>query len=464
MRSVSRQDGRSAVPRIAACDQRNVAWASDGASDGALARARASALTPASELVVGLALSLALLVSASHAATPAGAAPAPAPTRDAVNADMIQGDVLFQQGNMIDAIPLYERLAVLYPQNAQFAERLAFALFCKATVLPTGQERADLMARAKKEAERSQALGNTGPMPHVVLEGVNFPDAAKNRRQARLNEAETAFTQGDLDTALAIYLEIAASDPTSYEARLFAGDVYFRRRDFPRAIEWFEKAVKLRPDIETGHRYWGDALVGAGDMEGAKHKFIDAVVADPYARRPWMGLRQWAEKNGIVVQTPRIVLPPDITVTDRDGKKPDVVVHVDEKTLEKPDVAAAWLAYSMQRALWRTERFAKQFPDAKQYRRSLVEEVESLQGVVTVLGELHKIDDINDDNLRMLVRLSRAGMLEPYVLLAAADEDIMQDYAAYRSAHPELLHAFVEQHVLHPRAAASGPDAGIPAR
>jgi tetratricopeptide (TPR) repeat protein len=375
---------------------------------------------------------------------------------DARNADAIQADLLFQQGNLLDAIPLYERLAKQSPKDPRYAERLAFALYSKAVSLPTGPERVAVLARAKKEAERAQALGNTGMLPHVVLEGVNHPEAAKNRRDKRMNEAELAFSKGDLDTALAAYLEIAATDPTSYEARLFAGDVYFRRRDFQNAIAWFEKAVKVNPDIETGYRYWGDALMGAGDMDGAKHKFIDAVVADPYSRRPWAGLKQWADRNDRVIIAPVVTVPAAPTVTEGADKKQDVVIHLDEKSLEKPDVAVAWLAYSTNRALWRTEKFAKRFPGEKEYRLSLAEEVESLEGVVTVLGELKRIDDIDDENLRTLVELSRAEMLEPFVLIAGVDKGIRQDYAAYRKEHADRLHAFVDKHLLHPKGAENG--------
>lgn len=39
-------------------------------------------------------------------------------------------------------------------------------------------------------------------------------------------------------------------------------------------------------------------------------------------------------------------------------------------------------------------------------------------------------------------------MLEPYVLLSAADDGIARDYPAYRAAHRDRLHAYVERYVL----------------
>jgi tetratricopeptide (TPR) repeat protein len=395
------------------------------------------------------------LIVALWAAAP-GSSPAQSPAPD--QSDVIQADLIYRAGKMHDAIPLYERLAKQAPQNPQFAERLAFALFSKASVLPTGSERTELMARSKQEAERAKALGDDSSILHTVLEGVNFPDVDKNRRAARMNEAETAFTKGDYDAALKIYLEIAATDPTSYEARLFAGDVYFLRKSYPQAFEWFEKAIQVNPNVETAYRYWGDALMASGDMQGARQKFIDAVVVEPYMRRPWAGLRQWADRNGVIVEPPHI----DVPASPQDNK-----ITVDESTLKNTEVAAAWLAYSLNRALWQNKKFAERFPEEKQYRHSLAEEVDSLQGVVTVLGELKRADDIDDENLRLLVKLSRAGMIEPYVLLAAPDNDVAKDYAAYRANHADQLRAFVTDYVIKPRPATTSspaPTNGAPDR
>ena len=50
--------------------------------------------------------------------------------------------------------------------------------------------------------------------------------------------------------------------------------------------------------------------------------------------------------------------------------------------------------------------------------------------------------------LRNVSLLAKDGMLAPYVLISAADAGIAQDYAAYRAAHRDVLHAYVERYVV----------------
>ena len=47
------------------------------------------------------------------------------------------------------------------------------------------------------------------------------------------------------------------------------------------------------------------------------------------------------------------------------------------------------------------------------------------------------------------MRLDKDGMIEPYVLLNAADRGIAQDYAAYRADHRDQLYAYIERYVVH---------------
>jgi tetratricopeptide (TPR) repeat protein len=412
-----------------------------------------AALNHARHAAQSLLIAFGLLSSASALAqgTPA---PAAAPAADADIDDTAQADLFFGLGNMTAALPLYERLAAQSPQNALFAERLSFCLLGQATLLPTGQARTDMLARAKKEAERARSLGDKSNLLQVVLDAVAHPETEKNRMEARMAAAETAFTKGDYDTALAAYQQIAATDPTSYEARLFAGDVYFLKGNPQLAGEWFQKAIDVNPNRETAYRYWGDVLAKAGQGEAALPKFIDAVVAEPYTRTAWMGLSQWAQRNGMALKPPRIEVPPAPTLDTKTAKKGDkkagVTIHVGEEQLKNPDLAGVWLVYSATRATWRTDEFAKQFPKEKEYRHTLAEEALALRAAVMMVGELKIPEEKLDANLRTLIALDKAQMLEPYVLLTAPDEGIAEDYSTWRNANRDVLRTYVREHVLHP--------------
>lgn len=353
---------------------------------------------------------------------------------------------LFDSGNFENALPVYQALAAAEPTNASYAERLAFCLMVRFENLPEGAERTATFERARREAERAKALGDDSNLLHVVLDRVQQPIGTP--REATMQAAEAAFSRGDLATALAGYQDIALRDPRSYEARLFAGDVYFVMKKLDSAGEWFQKAIEVNPNIETAYRYWGDALLQFNQKEAALQKFIAAVVAEPYSRSSWAGLGQWANRTGHELAHPRIEIPTRPTSASTDPAAKDVSIDVNLDSGADPDTVAIWLVYSAQRALWRTEEFAKRFPDEKQYRHSLAEEREAFELMLATMDETKNRGDPGDESLRTVMALKQDQMLEAYVLISAPDEGIAQDYAAYRDAHRDVLHSYIEKYVV----------------
>jgi tetratricopeptide (TPR) repeat protein len=353
---------------------------------------------------------------------------------------------LMDAGNYLEALRLYEVLAASDPSNASYAERLAHCLFVKFSTLPDGEERTAAFERSRSEAQRAKSLGNISNLLQGLLERFEQPmgKAADETMQA----AEAAFSRGDLDAALAAYQDIALRDPASYEARLYAGDVYFRKKNLISAGEWFQKAIAVDPNRETAYRYWGDAFLESSQAAAAMHKFIDAVIAEPYSRSSWMGLQQWAERTGHGLAHPRIEAPAGPTSGSKDPATKDVTINVDSASLKDPDSAGAWLIYAAYRATWRTEEFAKTFPDEKEYRHTLAEEVGAFQALLLMLDVSKDLADGKNESFRNLAALQKDQMLEAYVLISAPDEGIAQDYPAYRDAHRDVLHAYIEKHVV----------------
>ena len=361
-------------------------------------------------------------------------------------AEDTQADVYFQQHNLVAALPLYEHLTAQFPNSALYAERLASCLLSQENNTPPGPDREALRKRAKSEAERSKALGGKSNWLNLMLEQLNQdPTGATLTKNEKMRAAEAAFAKGDYDAAIVSYKELAADDPKSYEAALFVGDMYFRKHDVKSAGEWFQKAIDINPNIETAYRYWGDALFSDGEKDAALQKFIDAIVADPYNRRSWMGLGQWAQRTGATLKAPDLKLPPGPSAT-AGGKKGDVTITLNPDSLKDEDSgSAAWLMYGMERVLWSSSKFAKEYPNEKQYRHSLGEEADALNMVLESLKEQKVKDKKLDPNLRVLRDLGDAKMIEPYVLLSLADQGIAQDYAAYRDKHRDLIHGYIEK-------------------
>lgn len=256
-----------------------------------------------------------------------------------------------------------------------------------------------------------------------------------------MREGEGHFAAQEWDKAQAAYEKAFKLDPTIYEAPLFIGDVYFQRREMDKAGEWYAKAIALDPNRETAYRYWSDAYLRIGRMKESRDKAVDAIIAEPYNRMSYRGLMQWAQKNQVKLSHPKIEIPADIS-SSKSGEAN--VITLDPKLLSggKEDGSSAWLVYSITRASWRTDKFAKTFPKESAYRHSLAEEVDALRMVISSVKADKKVKTM-EESLANLMKLNDAGLLEAYILLARADDGIAQDYEEYRKGNREKLRKYL---------------------
>lgn len=359
----------------------------------------------------------------------------------------------YDQGRMVDAMPLLEALSAKYPSDIVIKERWAFSTLLYAATLPDAEQRKKARLRARKIALDAQKLGDNSPLLLTALDvpedGAETPFSSRPEVDAAMKGAESDFARGDYDKAREGYLNALLLDPKNYAAALFIGDVFFKQHTQGSAGEWFARAVQIDPDKETAYRYWADALMELGKNDEARLKYIDAIVAEPYARRPWEGAKKWTDRNKTQVHFLKIRDKSETKVKD----DKTINITIDNSVLEgKNDPAtAAWLMYGMNRALWQGDRFKKEFPNEPKYRRTLKEEADCLGGMLTVLKEqkeFKKHPDKVDPALLELMKIQEAGFMEPFVLLNRADNDIAQDYPAYRAANREKVRAYLDAFVI----------------
>jgi len=360
---------------------------------------------------------------------------------------------LYGQGRKVDALPLYEALAKEFPSEMLYAERLADCLNAESMQLTDNAQIKAVRAQTRDAAKRAVELGDT---TRFIRELANIePDeipysSLVSPGATLLKEAEKAYGAGDFKTAMEKYTAAADADPKLYEAALYAGDTAFVEKDLPTAAKWFARAIAINPDRETAYRYWGDAILKYGnDPASAKNKFIDAIVAEPYNQLSWQGIENWTARQQGVLMPPKIDRPAGPKV---DAKNPkNVNITIDAATLDdkKNPGAAAWMMYSLIRAGYRGETFQKAYPDEKEYRHSLREEDAALGSVIESVKERKVKPDKLDESLRNLLELDKAGMLDCWILMNAADEGIAQDYPAYRKEHRQLLHDYIARFVVH---------------
>ena len=372
---------------------------------------------------------------------------------------------LYSAGKMVDAMPVLEQLAATYPKDLAVWEAWGVATVNYAQTLNDPELRKKARVRGRSILLKARDLGDNSNLLQTFLnmlpeDGSESSFSPRQEVDELMQQAEADFARGNLDKAREGYIRALLLDPNLYSAALFTGDVYFKQHQLGSAGEWFSRAVQIDPNRETAYRYWGDALMQAGKMEEARGKFIEAIIAEPYSRNPWMGLGQWADHNHVKLNFVRLQ---DMSKAEvKDGQ---TNITLDSSVADKKNdpVTAAWLAYAMNRALWQREKFKKEFPNEAKYRHTFREEADSLHAMAAVISELAEAAARKDQqfavdsDLAELVKIDQAGMLEPFALLNRADKEIAVDYDVYRNANRDKLRRYLEE-VVVPKMPAATPE------
>jgi tetratricopeptide (TPR) repeat protein len=364
---------------------------------------------------------------------------------------------LLDQGKFVDAMPLFEKLVADHPSDMAVREGWAWCVLQHAATLSDVEARKKARVRARTIALQAKELGDNSQILQTMLETPEDGSEAKFSDRKEVDDAmkvaEGDFARGDLDKAREGYLRVLLLEPGNYNAALFIGDVYFKQHVYGSAGEWFARAIQIDPNKETAYRYWGDALVAMGKEDDARGKFIDAIVAEPYQRRSWQGLENWLKRNKVELKNVR--LNDKSLVTVKDDK--NINITIDENSFKKKNDpnGLAWMTYGLNQALWKGDRFKKEFPTEPKYRRTLKEEADSLSVMIAVLKEQKdykkKSKDL-DPSLQSLIKIQEAGFLEPFVLFNRADTEIAQDYEPYRNANRGTVRGYLDAFMV-PQAA-----------
>ncbi len=86
---------------------------------------------------------------------------------------------------------------------------------------------------------------------------------------------------GDLARAEQAFVQIARQDPLSGDARFFLGVIHQQRKDLDTAIDHYEHAVRLLPDLAEARNNLGVILESQGRLEEAETYFREALELEP---------------------------------------------------------------------------------------------------------------------------------------------------------------------------------------
>jgi tetratricopeptide (TPR) repeat protein len=363
---------------------------------------------------------------------------------------------LYESNNFAAALPLLEKLVVANPNDVVVLSHLGFALYANSATEKDPTARRQKRARARTMLLRARSLGDDSNLTRMALDSLSAPDATDipfsdiKAAEAAIREGEAAFVRGDMDKAIAAYKRALELDPQLYDAAVYAGDSEFKKAHnstdpryrsdhFDAAGVWFAKAIAIDPDRETAYRYWGDALDAQGKSNEARDKFIEAIIAQPYSRQPYVGLTQWAERHKATLGHPKIQPP---NSTDTQGGQ--TTLTIDPKTLNSADGSNQWMMYDLTRIAWAKGDFLKNYPNEKEYRHSLKEEAAALRMVAEFAARDLKSGKIKalEPSLGILVKLNEDSLLESYILFARPDQGIARDYPSYRAANRDKLRRY----------------------
>jgi tetratricopeptide (TPR) repeat protein len=368
--------------------------------------------------------------------------------------ERIRAFQLYQDAQYTEALPVFEKLAAKYPEDPDVVMTYGFLVLGQTAYQKDAAGRKEARRRGRELLAKAQQLGANDQLLKSMLESLP-PDggddaklSTKKEAEEAMREGEAAFAKKDFPKAIELYQRALLLDPQLYEAALFTGDSYFATADQRKAGEWFARAAAINPDRETAYRYWGDALMKQGRVTEAGDKFVEAYLAEPYSRMSRSAFLDWGQRVNIMLNHPRVEIPTNVT-SQTEG---EVTINLDPNALKKDDksgAGAAWITYGLIRGTWRSTEFAKQYPAEKQYRHSLKEEAAALRTALKVFSEdKAKKAENADPSLTLLAKLDKEGLLESFILLALPDAGIAQDYPAYRRTNLEDLRRYVKQYVL----------------
>ena len=362
---------------------------------------------------------------------------------------------LYGAQKYLEALPVFEDLASKNPKDDLVLLGLAACLVNHSATLSDAEAAGKERVRAKELLIKAQELGNKSQLLQNLLETIQkLPTSGQMKFSENpavddaMRAGEAAFARRDFDEAITDYSKALDLDPKNYGAALFVGDSYFQKKDFPNAGHWYGRASEINPNVETPYRYYADMLIKNGDMELARTKSIQAVVAEPYNPIPWRGLAAWANANHVQLIRVHINIPESVSQTD--GKNTNFNIQPREST----KATAAWAGYGLARMLWRTEKFKQTFPQEREYRHSLAEESAALDIAAQTWARPDAKGEPSaeraDPDLDLLAKIYAAGMIEPYVLVNGADQGIAADYPAYRDNNRTKLEQYLGQFVVPP--------------
>jgi tetratricopeptide (TPR) repeat protein len=259
------------------------------------------------------------------------------------------------------------------------------------------------------------------------------------------NEGDALLFSKQYPQALEKYDAALRLDPLYSQAAVFAGDVFYGQKQWPEAEARFRQGVTIEPLNAQGWRFLSDALQAQGKTAEADKALLAGIAAQPSQLPNWDKLGVMRGRAGLPLTPLKLRMLAQAHL-DPDTHKP--VVNLDgalRSDAATPD-RAIWIAYGIAKANALTEA-----QKSGQTPAPFALELGAWKKAMAVADEMEgKGPPLAEPDLLALQKLSRAGQLEPAILILAYRESYRPDWESWKAAHPNGVAAFIDNYGLRP--------------
>lgn len=358
--------------------------------------------------------------------------------------ELDQAMSLIKAGRHIDALPLLEKLAPRYPNDAELQANFAIAILVNSVTIKDENLRKKEVFRAGEILKKAKKLGTENVLAlhylDLIEKGLEIDSVSSSSSKEvsdLIREGEGFFGRGEYDKAFLSYERAFKLDPRSYEAALFAGDCFYAQRKYKESEVWFAKAVAINPNLEAAFRFWGDALANQGKTKEALQKFAEAYIADPGSRLVAESFFNAIKEYGGRTSSPFIAVP---------AKKGESEIVIDPSLLNENDGSTSWNRFTEIRKT-QIEKFNK-IANGRTFVSTVSEDVEAFKGVALAAKEsLQKNKSlILNKSLENLIKLDSLGLLDVYTILFIHGGSESPEYESFREKNRERMRKFLVEY------------------
>lgn len=359
--------------------------------------------------------------------------------------ELAQAWAFIEKNRHIDALPLLEKVAPRYPNDADLQANFAVAILVNSVTLKDENLRKKEVFRAGEILKKAKKLGTENVLAlhylDLIEKGLDIDSisgTSSKEVENLIREGEGFFGRGEYDKAFSAYERAYKLDPQSYEAALFAGDCFYAQKKYKESEVWFARAVALNPNHEAAFRFWGDALVNQGKTKEALPKFADAYIADPNSRLVTDAFLNALKEHGSRKSSPFIVIP---------AKKEETEIVIDSAQLAETDGTSNWNRFTETRKA-QIEKFNK-VANGRGFASTVAEDVEALKSVTfAAKAALQKNKSLTlSKSLENLIKLDSLGMLDIYTILFIHGGANSPEYENFRDKHRDRMRKFLVEYV-----------------